>query len=287
MLQIPRIGVSGRESRVKTQRGFTLAELLVVVAIIAVFAAILLPVLYQAQDTARMRVCASNLKELGMAFRMYVDENNGFGLPFPPYVYSGSTPLLKETLQTMLPDPLKPYLKQSSGKTTDAGAANKVWICPGDRARGDGTGWYAPLWKRYGEARSSYSYNYVAYTAYPRVAQVDVDITHTTTPLTPRRVEQWARPSRDLLICDGESYFHRGRRDTSSSPDSRSTVTSSDTGINIDRTRDANASVKCINMLMLDGHVVPGTSIDATDGKSRYAKWYDNPFSLLYGPSKP
>ena len=58
--------------------GFTLIELLVVVAIIALLISILLPALNQAREVAKSTVCLSNLRSLGMAVQMYVDDNNGF-----------------------------------------------------------------------------------------------------------------------------------------------------------------------------------------------------------------
>jgi prepilin-type N-terminal cleavage/methylation domain-containing protein/prepilin-type processing-associated H-X9-DG protein len=56
------------------RRGFTLIELLVVIAIIAILAAILFPVFAQARDKARGAACLSNVKQLGTALIMYVQD---------------------------------------------------------------------------------------------------------------------------------------------------------------------------------------------------------------------
>ncbi len=61
-----------------SRRGFTLIEILVVIAIIAILAAILFPVFAQAREKARQVSCSSNEKQLGLALMQYEQDNDEF-----------------------------------------------------------------------------------------------------------------------------------------------------------------------------------------------------------------
>ncbi|HLK55247.1 MAG TPA: DUF1559 domain-containing protein [Chthonomonadaceae bacterium] len=58
----------------RSDGAFTLIELLVVIAIIAILAAFLFPVFAQARESARQTVCTSNVREIGLAVKMYVQD---------------------------------------------------------------------------------------------------------------------------------------------------------------------------------------------------------------------
>lgn len=59
-------------------RAFTLVELLVVIAVIAILAALLLPVLDKAKQRSQTAACLNNMKQLQLCYRMYVDDNDDY-----------------------------------------------------------------------------------------------------------------------------------------------------------------------------------------------------------------
>jgi prepilin-type N-terminal cleavage/methylation domain-containing protein len=113
----------------RRSRGFTLIELLVVIAIIAILAAILFPVFAQAREKARSATCLSNLRQIGLANLMYVqdyDERFPFaGREWPAAgfvdVWNGLSPYIKNT---------EMFVCKSDGKP----AWNQRWTATNDKA---------------------------------------------------------------------------------------------------------------------------------------------------------
>jgi prepilin-type N-terminal cleavage/methylation domain-containing protein len=79
---------SWRRRKASSKSVFTLIELLVVIAIIAILAAMLLPALQNAKETAKDSVCKSNMKQFGLAVNLYTGDyldyfpcvNNTYGI---------------------------------------------------------------------------------------------------------------------------------------------------------------------------------------------------------------
>ncbi len=79
----------GKKPNAQQPRGFTLIELLVVIAIIAILAAILFPVFAKAREKARTASCSNNMKQLGTALMMYVQDYDE-ALPYGSSAYINS-----------------------------------------------------------------------------------------------------------------------------------------------------------------------------------------------------
>lgn len=103
----------------RDNRGMSLIEMLTVIAIIGILAALVFPILSKVREKGRQTTCLSNLKQLGAAMQLYT---NDFGGKWPNCGGEWGTDAYYVSIGThYLPYFLDPYLKNK-----------KVWECPSD-----------------------------------------------------------------------------------------------------------------------------------------------------------
>lgn len=172
-------------------RAFTLIEVLVVVGILSLLAAILFPVFVQARDRARITSCASNLHQLGLSIVQYSADYDG-RLPYAPnsmtkQIIARPQAVYGEPLDSLiltLPDirfVLRPY-----------GATTSLFRCPSDQMpnyflRDD------PTYKRTEFEQWGSSYGY------------DED-----SGLASRLIESYKHPTQSILMSDTDNFHGAG-----------------------------------------------------------------------------
>ncbi len=120
--------MDNRKRREPSSKGFTLIEVLVVVAIISVVLAVLFPTLHRARSLARRLKCAGNLRQIAVAWHLYLDDHDGAFLKGPNMntQFGGIKVNDDETDER----PLNRYL----GQRADVSVSDhrSVFYCPGD-----------------------------------------------------------------------------------------------------------------------------------------------------------
>ncbi|MDD3925112.1 MAG: DUF1559 domain-containing protein [bacterium] len=132
------------------RKGFTLIELLVVIAIIAILASILFPVFGKAREKARSATCQSNLKQIGLAISMYVED-------YDEHLFAGKYVITSSGMALFMTQ------KIFKNKKAPGRQVHELFVCPSaDEVRDDPNagrygnyGWNIFVWGRSGATGGS------------------------------------------------------------------------------------------------------------------------------------
>ncbi len=165
---------------------FTLIELLVVIAIIAILAALLLPSLTQAKESAKSINCASRLKQLGLSCHLYANDYDDWLPLCNACVYDA------DNLRIYWITLIYPYL--GSGDVWNRSKPSPLIFCPNSGPTGSETSSYLDL------PMTSYGYN-------ARFGNIEAQVNYAADPIAvasyaPRRLGRCPAPTKIPMIMD-------------------------------------------------------------------------------------
>ena len=189
----------GRLASPPHRPGFTLVELVVVIGIMSILTAMALPVFVSARETSRRATCLSNLRNISLAFAMYVDDWDGcFPNTGDPYLWMGRhwrwplKPYLGAVLERATSDPQNPLL---SAQTPS------FLLCPSDPFATDK--WDA----------TSYGYSAACYHTPGQVARMTTEDLwkEDRFPCVTQRESVVAFPSQKILVAEWLTSHERDK----------------------------------------------------------------------------
>jgi prepilin-type N-terminal cleavage/methylation domain-containing protein/prepilin-type processing-associated H-X9-DG protein len=254
---------------------FTLIELLVVIAIIAILAAMLLPALKQAKETAYQIKCASNIKQFGNAMMMYGNDSNAYA-PVARLDYTGQPvpgalshhPVIVAHMSWLWNYQLWPYLKNY-----------EVFLCPSSKRAVEDllTGSAgAHAWSTYNSFGFVYGFNYRLSACYDLAAGA---------PYYSRYIKNtiWRNPSQAVAFGDTRNWKSKISGDLMIPVHQRYTW-GTDNGHDLkpEQISHRHNNLKFTNLGYADGHVKAMKTVNIftehTYGTPYYGWYWKTPF---------
>jgi prepilin-type N-terminal cleavage/methylation domain-containing protein len=215
------------EWRLNVKRAFTLIEMLVVIAIIAVLAALLIPALSAAKAKAKQSACISNLRQIYHGINLYLDDQSNGS---PGNTNSTHTPFVSWTAYRQL-------INNYVGVKAASSPGDKVFACPADTFFYDmskgGRGYVAqPMHEQAEDGFTSYAYNAGQFTTAPKTNPFYVPAITNFYGIAGRRLETVPHQSTTVLLAEVPAYWpyswHQPKRPFSKNnavfPDARDVI---------------------------------------------------------------
>ncbi len=226
----------------RASRAFTLIELLVVISIIALLIAILLPSLQAAREAARASVCASQLRQWGIAQQLYTVEHDG-GLTHMSSSYRGGW--VRQSAEYMSLDHLASQGDNTTFDTPD------IFECPSNSSNTEGTTfWNAVMNGFYGPNRR----DSVTYFANRHLHNA---LSHAGNDYPQRKIDQFVNHSDQLQMGEavgGNEHLGGAYRKQGVTPGVGVSATDY-SGNRLQRAGFSTRHDNTMNLLFLDGHV--------------------------------
>ncbi len=178
------------------KRAFTLIELLVVIAIIGILAALLLPAISAAKNSAKRTTCLNNLRQINLGLRMYTDDSNDTSPNTPS---TNNSPSLDNFIDFT---GYKKLMKGNVGLNGASSAQDKLFTCPADTFYYDllpnGQG-YVP--------QSLHEQSFSDYSSYAFNAGTPTVFGTRTPGLAGRKISSIKEPAKTVLIAEIPAIF--------------------------------------------------------------------------------
>jgi prepilin-type N-terminal cleavage/methylation domain-containing protein len=175
------------ERRLITKRAFTLMELLVVIAVIGILAALLFPALSGAKKTAKRTTCLNNLKQINLGVHMYADDHNN---------------VLSLVSTNHAPDiwtDYKDWMKSYVGLSGATFPQDRLFACPAD------TFYYTDAYADSYVSRSRHlqsNFNYSSYVFNAGNIRDDYPFTNAFPGVAGRKLTSIVNPARTILVTE-------------------------------------------------------------------------------------